>query len=99
MASDTLTSSLILIITAIIAFFFWITCLRHPVFLIILTLCIFILNLVFNQEIFSLKVGQYTVYLMDILSIFILSIAIVRSIIYHEKLNYYRLKAIGLNGE
>lgn len=78
MFSDPLTG-ILLIFTALIAgIFFEMWFFRFPFTLIILIMALFVVDVVFGQFSFKVEIGQISVYLMDILSVFLILTALIR---------------------
>lgn len=90
MFSDPLTG-ILLIFTALIAgIFFERWFFRFPFTLIILTMALFVVDVVFGQFSFKVEIGQISVYLMDILSIFLILTALIRFFFIKDEFKPYQ---------
>jgi O-antigen ligase len=81
MFSDPITVSLLALIALIVGILLWIFFLRTPLVLLIAMLAIFVANVILNQESLSVEIGQYSINIMDVLSAYLISIAVVRLIL------------------
>jgi hypothetical protein len=80
MNPDPITEILLAILALIFGIAMWILLYRYSMVLIVLSLAAFITRVVFNQEIIIFKINQYNIFIFDILSLYLLSISIVRLI-------------------
>jgi len=87
MQIDPITVTLVAIIASIFGICLWIFFFRIPIFLITITLVVLIINMIFTQSLLSLEIGQYNVYVLDILAIYLLSIAVVNIIVFRKHKN------------
>lgn len=78
MFSDPVTFTLLLLILAILCLILWIFLFRKPFAPILMILTAFLLYVILDQESISFEIANYNINLLDILSIFILSLAIFR---------------------
>jgi hypothetical protein len=85
MFSDPLTITLIIAVTLVLGIILWVFFFRKPFILFILTLLIFVLNVILEPKIISFEIGNYNINILDILSIFLLTNAIGRLIVIPQK--------------
>lgn len=78
MLSDPVTFTLLLLILATLSLILWIFLFKKPFVPILMILTTFLLYVILDQESISLEIANYNVNLLDILSIFILSLATIR---------------------
>lgn len=98
MLSDPLTITLGLLIVIILGFILWFILLRNPLIPIISTLVIFIFLVLFPEGIFGFEIGSYHVIILDILSIFLLSVTVGNIVIFPQKrkVEYYLVIVMGV---
>lgn len=87
MQIDPITFTLVAIITSILGIFFWIFFFRIPFLLIPISFVVLTVNIIFTQSLLKLEIGQFNIYVLDILSIYLLSIAVVNIIVLRKHKN------------
>ncbi len=76
MTSDPITQILMALLALIFGSILWVILYRNSMVVISITLVVFILRVIFNREIVVVQIGPYNIFLIDLISIFLITISI-----------------------